>query len=168
MPSSNIQLRAEAPGDAAAVEALIERAFGPGRYAKAAERLREGNAPRADLSVTAWDGEALVGTVRLWPVRIGDAPALLLGPIAVEESRRGAGLAQAMTVEACLRALAVGADLIVLVGEERLFGPLGFARVEPGRIALPGPVDAQRVFVRELRPGALEGVAGTIRPDPLP
>ena len=168
MPSSNIALRAEAPEDGPAVDALIERAFGPGRYAKAAERLREGAAPRLDLSVTAWDGDALVGTVRLWPVRIGETPALLLGPISVEASHRGAGLAQAMTVEACLRATAVGAGVIVLVGEERLFAPLGFERAAPGRVVMPGPADPQRVFVRELRPGALEGVSGAVRPEPLP
>ena len=161
-------MRAEAPEDGAAVEALIDRAFGPGRYAKTAERLREGSAHRPDLSVTAWDGDVLVGTVRLSPVRIGETPALLLGPIAVDPSRRGAGIAQAMSLEACLRATAVGAELIVLVGEERLFGPLGFVRPEPGRVVMPGPVDPRRVFVRELRAGALEGVSGTVRPDALP
>ena len=34
---------AERPEDFDAVEALIDAAFGPGRYAKSAERLREGN-----------------------------------------------------------------------------------------------------------------------------
>lgn len=161
-------LRTETPDDRAAADALIDRAFGPGRYAKAAERLREGREPRLDLSVTAWDGGALVGTVRLWPVRIGDTPALLLGPIAVEHSHRGKGLAQAMTVEACVRAAAIGAGLIVLVGEERLFAPLGFFNPEPGRVLLPGPADVKRVFVRELRPGAFDGVGGPVRPEPLP
>jgi predicted N-acetyltransferase YhbS len=161
-------LRAEGPTDRAAVDALIDRAFGPGRYAKAAERLREGRASRGDLSVTAWDGEALVGAVRLWPVRIGETQALLLGPIAVETSHRGRGLAQAMAEEACLRGIAVGAGLIVLVGEARLFEPLGFFVPEPGRVVMPGPVDARRVFVRELRPGAFDGVSGAVRPEPLP
>ena len=166
MPSSNIQLRAEASEDAEAVTALVDAAFGPGRFAKAAERLREGRRPRLDLSVTAWDGTELVGSVRLWRVRIGETPALLLGPIAVAPSRRGEGIAQAMTVEACLRGMAVGAGLIVLVGEERLFGPLGFFVPEPGRVVLPGPVDPRRVFVRELAPGAFEGVSGAVRPEP--
>ena len=161
-------LRTETPEDRAAVEALIERAFGPGRHAKAAERLREGREPRLDLSVTAWADGELVGTARLWPVRIGEAPALLLGPVAVDPSRRGRGLARAMTVEACVRATAVGAELVMLVGEERLFAPLGFFSPEPGRVLLPGPVDLKRVFVRELRPGAFEGVGGPVRPEPLP
>ena len=162
-----LDLRSEDTADRAAADALIDRAFGPGRYAKSAERLREGRRPRLDLSVTAWDAGALVGTARLWTVRIGDTPALLLGPIAVEVSHRGRGLAQAMTAEACLRAMAVGAELVVLVGEERLFAPLGFFRPEPGRVLLPGPVDPKRIFVRELGPGAFDGVSGLVRPDPL-
>ena len=161
-------LRSETLADRVAVDALIARAFGPGRYAKAAERLREGREPRGDLSVVAWDSGEIVGTVRLWTVRIGETPALLLGPIAVDASRRGRGLGQAMALEACVRAAAVGAGLIVLVGEERLFGPLGFVRVEPGRVTLPGPVDPRRVFVRELRAGAFDGVSGRLTPEPLP
>jgi predicted N-acetyltransferase YhbS len=104
----------------------------------------------------------------MWPVRIGEAAAVLLGPIAVETARRGDGLGQAMAAEACARAAAAGVEIVLLVGEERLFGPLGFERAEPGRVVLPGPVDARRVFVRELRPGALDGVSGLVRPAPLP
>jgi predicted N-acetyltransferase YhbS len=150
------------------VEALIDRAFGPGRFAKAAERLREGREPWRELSVTAWEGAALAGAVRLWRIRVGDTPAVLLGPIAVDSSWRGAGLAQAMAREACARARDAGVGLVLLVGEERLFGPIGFVRVEAGRVTLPGPVDPRRVFVRVLRPGAFEGVAGAVTPAPLP
>ena len=147
---------------------MIDRAFGPGRFAKAAERLREGREPWREGSVTAWDGEALAGAVRLWRIRIGETPAVLLGPIAVDPGRRGVGLAQAMTAKACARAAEAGVGLVLLVGEERLFGPLGFVRVEPGRVSLPGPVDLRRLFVRELRPGAFESVAGVAAPEPLP
>lgn len=166
--TSSPELRVETAADAPAVERLIDRAFGPGRFAKAAERLREGREPRLDLSVTAWQGGALVGTARLWTVRLGPASALLLGPVAVEAAHRGRGLAREMTVEACVRGTAVGSGLLVLVGEERLFGPLGFINPEPGRVLLPGPVDPRRVFVRELRPGAFDRVSGPVRPEPLP
>ncbi|MGH6957993.1 MAG: GNAT family N-acetyltransferase, partial [Caulobacteraceae bacterium] len=69
-------LVAERPEDAAAVEALVLRAFGPGRYAKAAERLREGRRPILDLSFVAWEGQRPVGCVRLWRVRVGETPGL--------------------------------------------------------------------------------------------
>jgi predicted N-acetyltransferase YhbS len=79
-----LRLLPERPADAAAVEAVVARAFGPGRFAKVSYRVRERARFRPDLSFTAWQGPALVGTVRLWSIRIGDAPAIFLGPIAVD------------------------------------------------------------------------------------
>ena len=38
---TNSAVQAETPADASAVEALVLAAFGPGRFAKTAERLRE-------------------------------------------------------------------------------------------------------------------------------
>jgi len=88
----------ERPQDGPLADDLIDRAFGPGRYAKAAERLREGNRLRADLSVCAWDGPALVGAARQWPVRIGATRAVFLGPFAVEAAWRSRGLGAALIV----------------------------------------------------------------------
>jgi predicted N-acetyltransferase YhbS len=101
-----------------------------------------------------------VGAVRLWPIRVGEAAALLLGPIVVDAEHRGRGISAALTTEACRRAADAGERLVLLVGEAKLFEPLGFVRVEPGRVLLPGPVDPRRVFVRELQPGAFDGVQG--------
>src|SRR4051812_2219950 len=74
--------------DASAVDGLIDQAFGPGRFVKAAERLREGNRPAPDLSLVAWSGGEAVGCVRMWPILIGSTPALLLGPFAVTDAWR--------------------------------------------------------------------------------
>src|SRR3712207_6553088 len=45
-------IRPEEPSDAAAIERLHERAFGPGRFARTAFRLREGVPHSLDLSFT--------------------------------------------------------------------------------------------------------------------
>jgi len=74
----------ERPKDASAVDALVLRAFGPGRFARAAERLREGREPRLDLSFVAWDDGRIVGSVRQWTVKVGGSPSIFLGPIAGE------------------------------------------------------------------------------------
>src|SRR5580658_5943097 len=86
------RLNHERPHDAPLVDALIARAFGPGRYAKAAERLRECNRPLLGLSFVAWIGDRVIGCVRLWPIIIGATPALLLGPFAVDPTHRSRGL----------------------------------------------------------------------------
>ena len=148
--------------DAQAVAALIERAFGPGRYVKAAERLREHNHPLLDISHVAWSDGALVGCVRMWPIRIGARPAVLLGPFAVDEAWRSRGLGAALILRACEAAEAAGHGLILLVGDAPLFAPHGFQVVPPGRIAMPGPVDPARVMFRRLKGGAAADPAGTV------
>jgi predicted N-acetyltransferase YhbS len=145
----------ERPQDASQVDALVLRAFGPGRYAKAAERLREGRAPLLPLSFVAWDEGRIVGVVRQWAVRVGGAPAIFLGPIVVDPTWRGHGLGAALIEQACAAAGRAGHAAIVLVGDSPFFGPLGFLPA-PG-VVMPGPVDRRRVLARSLRPGAALG-----------
>lgn len=168
-PSSpELRLAPLQAGDVQAVWLLVDRAFGPGRFAKTAARLREGSYPRLDLSVAAWREADLVGAVTIWPIRIGDDPALFLGPIAVHPDWRGRGLAREMSEAACAAAAAVGEMAVLLVGDQRLFGPVGFERVEPGRLRMPGPVDPRRLLWRGLDAGALEELRGTVRIAPRP
>ncbi|NEX93159.1 N-acetyltransferase [Caulobacter sp. 17J65-9] len=135
----------ETAADAARVDALVADAFGPGRFAKTAERLREGNAPVASLSFVAHaDGEA-IATVRLWPVRIGETPVVFLGPIAVERAWRSEGVGAALVEACCAAARAEGWRAVLLVGDEPYFGRFGFVRAPDVR--LPGPVDQRRVLV---------------------
>jgi predicted N-acetyltransferase YhbS len=156
-------LTPEQPADAVAVADLIERAFGPGRYAKTAERLREGNAPLLDISFVAWSGERLAGCVRMWPVHIGPTPAVFLGPFAVEPEFRSLGLGAALIRRACAAAAEAGHGLILLVGDAPYFEPLGFTKIARGRIALPGPVDPNRVLTLALTPGADQDLSGLVR-----
>jgi predicted N-acetyltransferase YhbS len=153
----------ETPEDSEAIERLHERTFGPGRYAKTAYRLRERVAHRLDLSFTARIGTLLVGSVRLSPVRIGDAKALLLGPLTVEPAFRERGVGQALIARALKEAAGQGERLAILVGDEPYYSRSGFHRIPPGRVKMPGPVDPARVLVAELVPGAFEGVGGRVR-----
>ncbi|HEY0600835.1 N-acetyltransferase [Brevundimonas sp.] len=145
---------AETPADAAAVDALVLTAFGPGRFAKAAERLRE----RASVSAgfVARDGGRLLGAVRLWSITIGGMPALFLGPIAVAADNRKAGLG-AELVRACLDWAANQGMGVLLVGDSPYFGRFGFTAAVG--VSLPGPVDPRRLLWR----GA-DQPTGTVRP----
>jgi predicted N-acetyltransferase YhbS len=158
-PTSTELLRERAQ-DAPLVEALIAQAFGPGRFVKAAERLREGNRPDLDLSFVAWAGGEMVGCVRMWPVTIGSAPAFLLGPFAVDTAHRRHGLGAALITRACEAAAEAGHALIVLVGDAAYFEPLGFSVARD--VVMPGPVDRRRVLVRALKPGEAGDVGGVV------
>ena len=160
--SPQLEISPEAAADAAAAQALVDRAFGPGRYAKAAERLREGNRFLPELSLTAREDGRLVGTVRLWPVRVGGSQAVLLGPIAVDPDARRRGLGATIAERACEAAAAAGHSRVVLVGDLGFFERIGFEIAPPGRVRLPGPADPRRILVRALRPGAWDGVEGEV------
>ncbi len=144
-----LRIEIEAPADAAAVEGLVLAAFGPGRFAKTAERLRE-RARVAAGFVVREDGR-IIGSVRLWAITVGDEPALFLGPIAVSANSRRAGVG-ADLVQACVdHAGDVG---ILLVGDLPWFGRFGF-RPAPD-VRLNGPVDQRRVLWRGAgEPGGL-------------
>jgi predicted N-acetyltransferase YhbS len=142
----NWQIRPEREDDAPAVAHLNAISFGPGRYAKAAYRLREGVDPVAGLSFVAVDGPALFGSIRFWPVVIGRDSSLLLGPLAVQPGLRGRGIGIALMKHAIAEARAQGYPSIVLVGDEPYYVRVGFARLAPGRVKFPGPVDPARVL----------------------
>ena len=163
MNDVSLTILRETQADGPAIERLNERAFGPGRYAKTAYRLREQVAHSLDLSFTARVGTLLVGSVRMSPVRIGEASALLLGPLTVEPPFRDRGVGQALIARALDEARANGHRLVILVGDEPYYGKTGFKPVPPGRAVMPGPVDPARLLVAELAEGAFDGVSGQIR-----
>ena len=163
MPHSFI-IRPAGPDDSAGIAALHERAMGPGRFARTAYRVREG--ARRGFSpfcrVCLIDGR-LVAAVRFTEVAIGGREgALLLGPLAVEPAFAGRGHGRGLVAGALADARAAGIALVVLVGDEAYYGRLGFRRVPRGQIALPGPVDPDRLLAAELIPGALAGYSGRV------
>jgi predicted N-acetyltransferase YhbS len=165
MTDISLSISLETRDDAPAIERLHERAFGPGRYAKTAYRLREQVPHSRDLSFIARIGTLLVGSVRLSPVRIGETKALLLGPLTVEPTFRDRGVGQALIERALEVARTKGHRLVILVGDEPYYGKCGFKRVPPGRADMPGPVDPARLLVAELVDGAFDNVSGPVQPE---
>jgi predicted N-acetyltransferase YhbS len=165
MTDLSITISPESADDAVAIERLHERTFGPGRYARTAFRIREGIGHDLSLSFTARIGTLLVGSVRLSPVRIGEAKALLLGPLTIEPPFRDRGIGLAMMQRALSVAKEQGHSLVILVGDEPYYARVGFKRIPRGRVKMPGPVDPARLLVAELKDGAFEKASGPVRPD---
>jgi len=157
-------LEPETPDDAAAIQHLNERVFGPGRFARTAYRIREQADPDPSLSFVARVGTLMVGAIAMTPVVIGAAKALLLGPLIVEPVFRSQGIGEALVARSLEAAKAKGWKLVILVGDEPYYARVGFKRVPAGRIVLPGPVDPDRLLYCELEAGALAGAEGEARP----
>lgn len=154
-PEPALALVPEVPAHARMIEALLDRAFGPGRFAKVSERVREVADFAPDLSFVAVEDGRVLGVVRMWRARAGGAPITFLGPLAVEAEDRRHGLGATLVTRACEAARAAGETCVVLVGDLPYFQRVGF-EVAPD-VVLPGPVDPRRVLVRRFGDVAVTG-----------
>ena len=155
------ELTQESADDWWEVEALYDTCFAPGREALSSYRLRDGVARVGALSLVARDLDGiLAGAIRYWPVRIGEAKALLLGPIAVHPTRQGEGLGGDLIQQSLGGARALGWERAMLVGDAPYYGRFGFRRLDG--VAMPPPTNPERVLGYALRPGAWDGVAGDV------
>ncbi len=147
---------------AAAIEDLFDRTFGPGHFAKTAERLREHSASLPEINRVAVEDGEIVGVCRVWPLAVGEArmPALFFGPVAVDPKHRG-NLLSLRIIEAALEAgKDAGWPAAVLIGAYSLFGKAGFNVAPKNRLTFASPQDPARVMVRDLAGDAsqLEGL----------
>jgi predicted N-acetyltransferase YhbS len=159
------EIAPETADDQPAIERLLDEVFGKQRRAKASYAYRAGVEPVSGLGFVARLGERLVGTIRFWPVRIGDrdTPALLLGPLGVARTWQGNGVGGRLIERGLATAAAAGHRLVVLVGDLDYYARFGFQGAAAHGIAMPGE-RPHRLLLKELAPGALAAAAGDLRP----
>jgi predicted N-acetyltransferase YhbS len=157
-------IRAERASDVVAREALLDACFGEDRQKRTCQRLRDGRAPAEGLSLSAVRKGRLVGTVRLWHVSAGGVPALILGPLAVEDSCRKLGVGAALMARALAAAAARGHRAVVLLGDAPYYVRFGFTAAKTADLLLPGAFERERLLGLELQDGALDGAWGMIIP----
>ena len=152
----------EQPAHDPEIEHINAEAFGPGRFARAAYKIREGGPHERALSfVAVYDG-AVIASVRMTRVAAGEGRALLLGPLAVRPAYKNLGIGRKLVRIAVEAAEKAGAAAVLLVGDEPYYGPLGFKKVPRGQIAMPRPVDLDRILAVELKPGAVAALKGMV------
>ena len=123
----NIVNRPVVPDDLPRVSQLHAKVFGPGRFTRAAYRVREGAAPISNFCRVACLSERMIASVRFTHVTIGGAEgALLLGPLAVDPDLPGA--------QQLLQA-ALG-EVGEVVTEPAVEAQLGFSVVLVGAVAV--------------------------------
>lgn len=137
----------------AAVEALLDAAFGTDRHGRTAYRLRQGTQPIAAMSLAAVIGGDLVGSIQCWPVALvrddgGAVPMILVGPIAVSPMHQDIGIGRALTRAAIGRATEIeGGDALMLIGDPDYYGRFfGFTAGRTGAWRLPGPFEPHRLL----------------------
>lgn len=151
------------------VEALLDRAFGPGRVARTAYRVRTGTQALADLSFAALaqDG-ALLGSIQCWPVALAcddgrRVAMVMVGPVAVEPAVQQGGIGR-LLMRRMLEAADHAAEPLplMLIGDPDYYGRFfGFDAAKTGRWRLPGPFERHRLLARG---AAVPDCAGELQP----
>src|SRR3546814_4844366 len=100
--------------DDAAVEQLLDRAFGADRHARTAYKVRDGTTPIAALSLALVEDGTLLGTIQCWPVVLsGDDgrawPLVMVGPVAIDPPRQQPGRGHRLGEKILAAAAAIGA-----------------------------------------------------------
>jgi predicted N-acetyltransferase YhbS len=156
--------------DPALIEALLDRAFEPGRHQRTAYKVREGTDWLPALSFAALDDEDhLVGTIQCWPVALNTPdgrrhPLIMVGPVAVLPELQGLGYGKAL-MAATIAALNPEAPLPqVMIGDPEYYGRFwGFSAEPTQEWQLPGPYEKHRLLVRCDNPAVLP-VTGMLGP----
>ena len=155
------RLEEETEADWWEVEALYDLCFSPGRTALSSYRLRDGVATVAALCLVVRDDDgSLAAAIRHWPVEVGGADALLLGPVAVHPTRHGEGLGGLLINESLAEARRLGWERVMLVGDAPYYSRFGFQKLNG--VQMPPPTNPDRVLGLSLKAGAWDGVAGLV------
>lgn len=153
-------VREERPDDASAIHAVHAEAFPSDAEARLVDALRA--AGRLTLSFVAERDDALVGHVGFSPVTLpGAHGGLGLAPVAVRESARRRGVADALIRAGLSRAEALGHAFVVVLGDPKYYARFGFAPAAARRLHDSyGGGDAFQVL--ELRADALPSGGGLV------
>lgn len=167
-PSLHFTIEKPLPEDDAAIEALLDHAFGPGRFTKTAYRIRELAGLDPDLNFIARGASGLVGSIAFAPVRIGGKEARLLGPLAVAPEYNNKGIGKGLIDHGVRAVFESGCEIVILVGDREYYARSGFVPVPFGQVSFPGPVDPMRIVWKASRDRLLDGVSGELTPFTIP
>lgn len=156
-------IRDEIPADRVAIREVHRLAFGGEDEGRLVDALRAGGFGRAAL-VAEVDGR-IVGHVLLSSLVIdtedGPLEALSLAPLAVVPDHQGRGIGSRLVSEGLRQAAEQGHRIVIVVGEPGYYGRFGFS-AEAAR-PLQSAYAGEYFQALALVPGALDGVAGSVR-----
>jgi putative acetyltransferase len=150
-------VRPETEHDHAAIDHIIEQAFGQTAEVRLVQLLRQDE--HDEIGLVAETDEALVGHIMLSPMT-GPAKALGLAPVSVLPAQQGKGIGSALIKEAIKLATEADWEAIFLLGEPAYYERFGFRAA----LAAPfsSPYSGPYFMALELKPGALKGKSGAI------
>lgn len=139
--------------------------------------MREGCAPIAALSFSAWDDGRLIGSLQSWPVAWVGADGtrvalVMVGPVAVlpalQRDGTGRALMDAMIASAeCPVAEGGAGAALMMIGDPEYYGRFwGFSADATGAWEVPGPVERHRLLARAVQGAKAPSGSGILLVDP--
>ena len=161
-----MRVRPETPEDFAAVRAVNEAAFGSPAEADLVDTLRGKIQPLVSL-VADLDG-LVVGHILFSPISL-DAPSELklmgLGPMGVLPKHQRQGIGSALVVAGLKQCEALDCDAVVVLGHPEYYPRFGFVVASSHGISSEYDAPDEAFMIKELTPGSLRGVSGTVSYD---
>lgn len=154
----------------AAIEQLLDAAFGPDRHGRTAYKIRDGMAWLPALSFAMVDADgALIGSLQSWPVALtladgSQLPLIMVGPVAVEPAHQKGGHGRALMDAVVAAARAMRCEPLMMIGDPEYYGRFwGFTDEGTGGWDAPGPFEKRRLLALSVD-GAAIGGAGMLAP----
>ncbi|TNE38699.1 MAG: GNAT family N-acetyltransferase [Sphingomonadales bacterium] len=161
----------------AAIEALLDAAFGPDRHGRTAYAIRSGMRwlPRFSYAILRGDGE-FAGLLQSWPVALIDEdkgteiPLIMVGPVAVMPQWQQGGYGRMMMDRLVADADDMADAPLMMIGDPEYYGRFwGFSAESTGGWKAPGPVEMRRLLMRGVKqaPALPASSAGMLGPRQL-
>ncbi len=160
MPPAAVTVRPEQPGEAHAIGALHDRAFGTPQESRLVEALRAGDAFLADLALVAVLDGLLVGHVLFSRIAVLGArpgPAVALAPLAVDPAHQRRGIGGRLLRAGLDGCRARGETLLVVLGHPAYYARFGFRPGAEQGVLAPFAVPPDAWMALALAPGAPRG-----------
>jgi len=160
-------IRAELPGDEAAIRDVVRAAFGDHgpQVAEFAERIRASENYVADFALVATDETGVIGHVMLSFVGIAGGARdrlLVLTPMSVRPDRQRRGVGRALIEEVLSRAEAAGEPAVLVEGIPAYYPRFGFEPAVPLGFEKPSPKIPDEAFMVKRLPGWDPALAGRV------
>ncbi|MCP1471339.1 putative N-acetyltransferase YhbS [Sphingobium sp. OAS761] len=137
----------------AAIERVLDAAFGPDRHGRTAYAIRDGMSWLPELSFAALDEDGgLIGTLQSWPVALvledgARMPLIMVGPVAVLPDRQMGGHGRAMMDAVVATARARATEPLMMIGDPEYYGRFwGFGAGDTWGWDAPGPFEKRRLL----------------------
>ncbi len=157
-------IREETVGDFAGVRRVEELAFERPDEANLVDLIRANEA--VTLSLVALEEDEIVGHVLFSPVTITEGDHVFegvgLGPVAVLPSHQKKGVGSVLCREGLAQLASRGHKIAVVLGHITYYPRFGFSPAHRYGIRCKWNVPPDAFMVKELQPGALEGVTGLV------